>query len=166
MNKRRAWVVAVFAGTCLPLFAQQPNASFCLAQSESVRLLDGTFLVPDENVVTLGTPFIFPIAYGWMQPATPEILPGINTAPAGDRVVYATTLSGKETLSAKSATVQLLHTLKDNFHGEAGYFIGGSFGKTHGMSQGGYIIGESGTDTTHIVVGVSYQDSNFKFPRR
>ncbi|MDQ2918562.1 MAG: hypothetical protein M3R10_01640 [Verrucomicrobiota bacterium] len=165
MNKRVAWMIAVFAGTCLPLCAQQPNASFGLAQPDSVRLLDGTFLVPEVNIVTLGTPFIFPAAFGWMQPATPEIFPALNSA-VSSGAAYATTLSGKETAPASGAAVQLLHTLKDNFHGEVGYFVGGSFGKTHGMSQGGYIIGETRTDNTVITVGVSYEDSNFKFLRR
>lgn len=50
--------------------------------------------------------------------------------------------------------------------GEVGMFYGTSTGKYGGEQYGGYIIGTIATDKVQVTAGASYQESNFRFPRR
>jgi hypothetical protein len=61
------------------------------------------------------------------------------------------------------ATVQ-----KDPIHygGEVGTYYGHSSGKFGGDDFGSYLVGTVGTDKFQITAGASYEESNFRLPRR
>jgi hypothetical protein len=72
--------------------------------------------------------------------------------------------------SSSSASGKMVETrpkLFDHFGGEIGMLYGTSLdGKHGGDIKEGYILGQMGNANTEITVGVSYQESSGRFPRR
>lgn len=55
---------------------------------------------------------------------------------------------------------------KIHYGGEVGFLYGSSGSRFGGDVMHGYVIGEVSDDKTHITVGASYEESNYRFPHR
>ena len=71
-------------------------------------------------------------------------------------------------LSKDSPEQEVAAVRKDPIYygGEIGTFYGHSSGKFGGDDFGSYLVGTVGTDKFQITAGASYEESNFKLPRR
>jgi hypothetical protein len=106
--------------------------------------------------------FSLPVAFDSLE-APPSNFP---------RLVPAEELAAEmpRAASSSNASANMVETrpkLFDHFGGEVGMLYGTSLGGKHGGNiKEGYILGETGNANTEITVGISYQESSGRFPRR
>lgn len=169
MGKWALWVVAGFLGCSLSLSAQEINLLALNQPGQSAvdsrAALFGTLYGSNYGsaAVTLadGRPISLLSGYNWIEPMTLGYLPAVK-AEVPPRV--SSTAKVQENSSDK--VVAAKPKFFDYVGGEVGVLYGHSVGgKFSREVEQGYILGEMGNDTTHIVVGASYEHSNGRVPR-
>ncbi|MCA1658782.1 MAG: hypothetical protein LC627_05745, partial [Verrucomicrobiaceae bacterium] len=123
--------------------------------------------VPHISSLTLSDAgfFSFSNAFSWIDMTAPGFLPELPAAvPQQQKVNVAYSVASNADSSKEPVEVRR-SSLLDYVHGEVGFLYGRSSGKFGGDYKQGYIIGETGDDKFHIVVGAAYEDSSRKLPR-
>jgi hypothetical protein len=155
---RRAFpAVFGFVGLCLSLSAQQIDRPYIFSGLNNSPLRYPSLTLSDNSF------FSFSSALAWMQPVSPDFLPGLPTM-APRRAVTPSSAAAARDSSKEVVDVQRTG-LFDYAGGEVGFLYGRSTGKFGGDYKQGYIIGEVGDEKFHISVGAAYEESSFRIPR-
>lgn len=168
-------LVAVYS----PVTAQQTGPSrgasytFALYQPEIFDTVDGSTLINRLPVLTFldGTRFPVSSELGRMGTA-PLDFPSLAYVSAAKtpkaKAAQSHPSDGKDfETDGKDSSAEVMNSPLNPIHysGETGVFYGRSSGKFGGDAFGSYIQSSIGNDKFQINVGVSYEESNGRFPR-
>ena len=164
MTKWALLAVAGFLGCSLSLSAQevdllalnQPGQSAVNSRAAFFGMPNGFYYGSPAVTLADGRPISLLNGYNWIEPMNLDFLPAVK-AEVAPRV--SSTARVREDSSDK--VVAAKPKFFDYVGGEVGVLYGHSVGGKFSRDvEQGYILGEMGNDTTHIIVGASYERSN------
>ena len=171
MTKWALLAVAGFLGCSLSLSAQevdllalnQPGQGAVNSRAAFFGALNGSYL-NSSPAVTLadGRPISLLNGYDWMEPMTLDFLPAVSA----DKVTPRVSSTANVRQDSSDKVVAAKPKFFDYVGGEVGVLYGHSVGGKFSCEvEQGYILGEMGNDTTHIIVGASYERSSGRISR-
>ena len=159
-------------GVCFSIYGQR------IQDGNSFAALDSSSSYRPPLSLADGTAFPFSNNFAWMT-APADFLPTwrpdgwgdrpLNFANVGTADRRRASMSGARSYSTDTSkeSVELRKSLWENVHGEVGFLYGRSSGGRFSRDvEAGYIFGEVGDDRFHVIVGASYENSNYDFSRR
>jgi hypothetical protein len=157
VTKRAFAAVFGFFCLCLSLSAQQIDRPYIFSGLNNSPPRFPSLTLSDRQL------FSFSTALAWMQPTSPDFLPGLPTMAPHPAVAASSSAAIRD--SSKEVVDVQRSGLFDYAGGEMGFLYGRSTGKFGGDYKQGYIIGEVGDEKFHISVGAAYEESSFRIPR-